>query len=239
MTTRGLAIPYAVSLEGLLEIVSSWSRIRDLDRPVSKVELAKVCKLRADTIRKQNPFLEQVGFVVKEGQKLRLSKGGIRLAQVANKAQTSELEKLFREVVLEWKELRPIIDYIAGRQSMSRVDLSERIILHSGRSRDNKETKMGAATLIDLLIMVGLLEATDDQLKISSSFIPGRTEQEYPDSRTHISTSLALSKSEDGMSVQAVVTVSIDKNATETRLNSFAKQLLDALRQLGFSQQTP
>lgn len=228
MTGDNLAIPYAISVDGLLEVISAWNRLPNPREAASKKDVADVCRLSAESVRKQNPFLEQVGFLTKEENLYRLTETGLDLAKLADYMQLDEFGSRFTGIVANWKQLAPIIEYVKN-VSGERDEIITRIILHSGRARDNKDTISGATALLDLMVTTGIFLESDGKVSLSSSFESKRN----LDTEVHqfVSTQTA-----ESIQVSIRVDIRIEGGAPTTEQNRILENLISSLRSIGLTE---
>ncbi|MHA2323600.1 MAG: hypothetical protein ACXACG_18385 [Candidatus Thorarchaeota archaeon] len=231
---KGLAIPYAISVDGLFEVMAAWGRLDDQSKPATKDDVANVCKLGPESVRKQNPFLEQIGFLVKEGKHYSTSASGNKLAKFADYMMTEEFSRLFRDLVASWSELNPVLRYIQGIGKAKREEVVSRIILHSTRKRDNKDTISGAEALVDLLAKGNIINIEEDEITISEAF----NLEAYDDKISHLEPKkiqeLTGKKSKDNSFVEVKVIISIHGEIGE-ETKKFIDDIVGTLQKLGFS----
>lgn len=223
-----LAIPYAISVDGLLEVISAWNRLPDSSDIASKEDVDDVCQLGAESIRKQNPFLEQLGFIEKEETAYRLTDVGSDLARLADYMRLDEFGLQFRGVVADWAQFIPVIEFVKNA-SAERDDIITRIVLHSGRAKDNKDTLSGAAALLDLMVTADIFQESDGKVTLSPSFqqqLDGNVEV-----RQFESTQMA-----DSMEIRVRIDIQIERGTPTAVQSRIIEDLISSLRSIGFSE---
>ncbi|UCH03408.1 MAG: hypothetical protein JSW05_07360, partial [Candidatus Thorarchaeota archaeon] len=108
-----MAVPYAISLSGLLEVISAWNRARAYEEPLSAQEVAERASYKRKTVTRQSPFLCQIGILEREGQKYRLSPIGRRVARLVDHSQEEDFKDAIRELLLDCGDLKPVLDFIS------------------------------------------------------------------------------------------------------------------------------
>ena len=231
---NGLAIPYAISVDGLFEVMAAWGRLDSQSKPVTKEDVANVCKLGPEAVRKQSPFLEQIGFLVKKGKQYSTSAVGNKLAKFADYMMTEEFSQLLQDMVTNWSELKPVLRYIQGVGKTKREEVVSRITLHSTRKRDNKDTISGAEALVDLLAKCNVINVEEDEIALSEAFL---IDDQISYSEPTQIRELTGKKSKDSSSfVEVKLTISIHGDITELT-KGFIDDLTSTLQKLGFSEE--
>ncbi|MHA2602521.1 MAG: hypothetical protein AM324_010360, partial [Candidatus Thorarchaeota archaeon SMTZ1-83] len=145
-----MAVPYAISLSGLLEVISAWNRAR-AEEPLSAQEVAERASYKRKTVTRQSPFLCQIGVLEREGQKYRLSAIGRRVARLVDHSQDEEFRDAIRELLLDCRELRSVLDFIPKDSEVTKEQLITRVMMHSDRPSADHNARTGANALVDLL----------------------------------------------------------------------------------------
>lgn len=163
-----IAVPYAISLGGLLEVISAWNRARAYEEPLSAQEVAERASYKRKTVTRQSPFLCQIGILEREGQKYRLSPIGRQVARLVDHSQEDDFKDAIRELLLDCRELKSVLDFISKDSEVTKEQLVMRVIMYSDRPSADHNARTGANALIDLLEEVGMIRIDDDRVHVVS-----------------------------------------------------------------------
>ncbi len=165
-----MAIPYGVSLSGLLDVIAAWNRARGHESARTTKEVASrissdaKLESKAKVVSNQSSFLTQIGILRKEGQQNRLTDIGQKAAQMIDYRKDEKFNEILRSLLLEWTEGRPLLDYLFHVEQETRENVIRRVVEDSGKSVDTTNAVMGATTLIELLILVQIVSIDPDNV---------------------------------------------------------------------------
>jgi len=232
-----MAVPYAISLRGLLEVISAWNRARAYDESLSAQEVADRASYKTKTVTRQSPFLCQIGILEREGQKYRLSPVGRRVAKLADHSQEAEFKDAMRELLLHCRELRLVLEFLSKDSQVTKEQLVTRIIMHSDRPSDDHNARTGATALVDLLEEVGLIRL-DEEVFHAVSF----PRQEIPKIIEVVdvedvvvpqfTSSMAVMREEKVGSAELDIRIQVSITAGQTSDTSFVDELITRMRGL-------
>ncbi|MHA2377940.1 MAG: hypothetical protein ACXADO_00415 [Candidatus Thorarchaeota archaeon] len=232
-----LAVPYAISLRGLLEVISAWNRARAYDESLSAQEVAERVSYKTKTVTRQSPFLCQIGILERRGQKYRLSSSGRRVAKLADHSQEEEFKDTMRRLLLDCRELKSVIEFISKDSPVTREQLVTRIIMHSDRPSADHNAKTGATALVDLLEEVGLIRL-DEKGFHAVSFprqeVPKIIELVEVEDTTvpEFTTSMAVKRQDEASSAELEIRIQVSITAGQTSDTSFIHGLIVRIRDL-------
>jgi len=179
-----LGIPIAVSQDGLVGVISAWFRAKAHESALSVADAAKKSGVNRQTMQRQLPFLTQVGILREEDGAYRLTDSGERLATYAQYSQIGEFNEVMQQLMLGWKELQPLLDFINESTDLTYGTLVKRIMMYSQRSPSDRNVSMGAGTLADLMKSVGMIEVKDFYVTLTQGITERRGLQEPSETKT-------------------------------------------------------
>jgi hypothetical protein len=232
-----LAVPYAISLRGLLEVISAWNRARAYDESLSAQEVAERASYKTKTVTRQSPFLCQIGILEREGQKYRLSSSGRRVARLVDHSQEEEFKEAMRELLLDCRELKSVLGFISDDSQVTKDQLVTRVIMQSDRPSDDHNARTGATALVDLLEEVGLIRFDGEGVHAVS--LP---RQEIPEIIEVVdvedtvvpqfTSSMASMREEKVGSAELEIRIQVSITAGQTSDTSFIDELITRMRGL-------
>ncbi len=163
-----MAIPYSVSLSGLLDVLAAWNRARGHESARTTKEVAarigSDAKLesKAKVVSNQSSFLTQIGILRKEGQQSRLTDIGYKMVQMIDYRQDEKSNEILRSLLFKWTEGRPLLEYLFHVKQETKENLIRRVVEDSGKSMKTTNAVMGATTLIELLERVRIVTIDPD-----------------------------------------------------------------------------
>jgi len=232
-----MAVPYAISLSGLLEVISAWNRARAYEEPLSAQEVAERASYKRKTVTRQSPFLCQIGILEREGQRYRLSPIGRRVARLVDHSQEEEFKDAIRDLLLDCRELKSILDFISKDSEVSKEQLIMRVIMHSDRPSADHNARTGANALVDLLEEVGIIRIDEDRVHVVS-FPRKKTPEiieivDIEDTAVpQFASSMAVRRGERVGSAELDVRIQVSIAASQTSDTSFIDELIMRMRNL-------
>ena len=232
-----MAVPYAISLSGLLEVISAWNRARAYEEPLSAQEVAERASYKRKTVTRQSPFLCQIGILEREGQRYRLSPIGRRVARLVDHSQDEEFKDAIRELLLECRELRSILDFIPKGSEVTKEQLITRVIMHSDRPSADHNARTGANALVDLLEEVGMIHI--DEGRVHAVSFPRKKTPEIIEivdiedtAVSQFASSMAVRRGERIGSAELDIRIQVSISASQTSDTSFIDELIVRMRDL-------
>ncbi len=230
-----MAVPYAISLSGLFEVISAWNRARAYEEPLSAQEVAERASYKRKTVTRQSSFLCQIGILEREGQKYRLSPIGRRVARLVDHSQEEDFKNAMRELLLDCRELKPVLDFINKDSEVTNEQLIMRVIMHSDRPSADHNARTGANALVDLLEEVGMIRIEEDRVHVVSSprkKIPEIIEVvDIEDTAVaQFGSSMAVTRGERVGSAELDIRIQVSITANQTSDASFIDELITRMR---------
>lgn len=232
-----LAVPYAISLRGLLEVISAWNRARAYEESLSAQEVAERASYKTKTVTRQSPFLCQIGILERRDQKYRLSSSGRQIAKLADHSQEEEFKNAMRELLLDCRELKSVIEFVSEDSEVTKEQLITRIIMHSDRPSADHNAKTGATALVDLLEEVGLIRL--DEKGVHAVSFP---RQEFPriielvevedTTVPQFTTSMAVKRQDEVGSAELEIRIQVSITADHMSAKPFIDDLIERTRDL-------
>ncbi|RDE17603.1 MAG: hypothetical protein C4K49_02065 [Candidatus Thorarchaeota archaeon] len=210
-----MAIPYGVSLEGLINVIRAWNRAQGYARPLKaeqvaeRIETGAKIASRAKVVCNQSSFLIQLGVLVKEGQSNRLTEAGQEVARAADSPLQEEFNSLMKKLILEWKQVQPLIEFVRNRGKVSRGEMFDRVLEEAKKSKSTTNAVMGGNTFVELLQRAGILVAEDDSVSLAGGLPRAAVKPLTPEVSRTVETPEALRPEEVPETPEAVETPEI------------------------------
>lgn len=170
-----MAIPYGVSLEGFLDVIGAWNRARGCIGPLTNEEVASRTSSEAKLeskkklVSNQNTFLNQIGILKKNGKKNQLTDIGCKISRAIDYDLMDEFVEKMSDQLWNWSEGKPLLDYLYYRKQVDENSFLERIVADAGKLMQTTNAAMGAQTLVDLFLRVGIFERDEDSVKMTDN----------------------------------------------------------------------
>ena len=243
--TEPIAIPYGVSLEGLLDVIGAWNRAQGYARPLKADEVAERIRSSAKTeskaklVSNQSTFLIQIGILAREGQSNRLTQEGREVARAVDFSRLDEFNSLMKKLILKWPQIQPLIEFTRYKGNVPREKLVERAVKDAKKSMGTTNAAMGGNTLVQLLEQVGILVAKGDSISLAKAIrhvgetltLPKKSaSDEQPAQTSRYDKEL----SSGGIAIQVTVLVAPSDDQNLERLREVISKLEETLTALGF-----
>ena len=173
-----ITIPYGVSFDGLLDVIGAWYRAQGYAKPMKTGEVGLQVRSGAKpeskgkVVSNQSSFLIQIGILRKVGQSSQLTELGQEVSRLVDQGLNAEFNRTMMQIILNWSQARPLLDWIRDRGTVPKKELVERIVQVSGKSMGTTNATMGASALIVLLERVGLMRAEGSSFTMSEGVAP-------------------------------------------------------------------
>jgi hypothetical protein len=162
-----MALPYGVSLSGLLDVLIAWNRARGYESACTTKEVAAwissdaKSESKAKVVSNQSSFLAQIGILKKEGKQSRLTEIGYKTVRMIDYRQDEKFNEILRSLLLKWTEGHPLLEYLFYIEQETKENMIRRVVEDSGKSMNTTNAVMGATTLIELLerVRIGAIDA--------------------------------------------------------------------------------
>jgi hypothetical protein len=163
-----MALPYGVSLSGLLDVLIAWNRARGYESACTTKEVAAWIssdakpESKAKVVSNQSSFLTQIGILKKEGKQSRLTEIGYKTVRMIDYRQDEKFNEILRGLLLKWTEGHPLLEYLFYIEQETKENMIRRVVEDSGKSMKTTNAVMGATTLIELLEQVQIVSISPD-----------------------------------------------------------------------------
>lgn len=131
-------------------------------QPMSLDVVAQYASMDKTIVSRNNGFLVQCGLV-SEGNQKAATELGIKLARAYKLNMDVEISRIWRELIENDEFLARMLSAIQIRKTMEKAAFLNHIVYSSGASAV-KNAKTGAATLVELLKVAGLVLEQDGQI---------------------------------------------------------------------------
>ncbi len=232
-----MAIPYAISVKGLIEVISAWNRARAYEEPLTAREVAMKAACKAKTVTRQSSFLCQIGILEREGQQYRLSFAGRQVAKLADHSLEQEFNEALRKLLRECEVMRSVIEFIPEDSQMTKDQLITKIMMHSDRPSMDHNARTGATALVDLLEDAELIRLDENGVhvvKYTRQEIPKIIELvEVEDTAVpKFTTSMAVKRHDQTGSAELDIRIQVSITAGVISDTSFIDEFIEQTRNL-------
>lgn len=156
----------AASLEELIKIIQAYANEKE-GAILSLDDISQSTGIPRTSISGNNGFLVQIGLIT-EGNKKSATDIGRDLGRAYISKIDDEIERLWKEVVVENDFLNRMISAVRIRNGMDRSSFLNHIIYSSGQ-KDTKQNRTGAGAIIEIMKSVNILNETDGKLTIAET----------------------------------------------------------------------
>ena len=136
-------------------------------KEIDLTSLSKLTGINRTSISTNNPFLAEAGIVT-SGKKKKITDEGLKLARALDHNQSEHVSAAWRKVVRESEFLSNIVSTIRIKGGMSVEDASSHV-LYAAAAKNTKGNRTGARTIVDVLVMTGLITNEDGTLKVAKT----------------------------------------------------------------------
>ncbi|OLO12020.1 hypothetical protein BTW10_06415 [Chromohalobacter japonicus] len=161
--TDAISLP-ASSLGELEKIIKGYGHS---GKEIDLVSLSKLIGIGRTSISSNNPFLAETG-VVTSGKKKRVTDEGLKLARALDHNQSEHVAAAWRKVVRESEFLSNIVSTIRIKGGLSVEDAAGHVLYAAG-AKNTKGNRTGARTIVDILVITGLVINDDGMLKVAQT----------------------------------------------------------------------
>lgn len=151
------------SYEELIKLFQAYANAKE-GTALSLDEVNQATGISRTSVSKNNGFMVQVGLIT-EGNKKSATEMGRTLGRAYTSKITDEIERIWKEIITEVDFLSRMLSAVRIRNGMDRSNFINHIIYSSGL-KDSKESRAGAAALIEIFKSAGLLSETDGKLTV-------------------------------------------------------------------------
>ncbi|WP_417534753.1 hypothetical protein [Marinobacterium stanieri] len=161
--TDAISLP-ASSLGELEKIIKGYGHS---GKEIDLASLSKLIGIGRTSISPNNPFLAETGIVT-SGKKKKITDEGLKLARALDHNQSEHVAAAWCRVVRENEFLSNIVSTIRIKGSISVEDAAGHVLYASG-AKNTKGNRTGARTIVDILIITGLVINNDGMLKVAQT----------------------------------------------------------------------
>ncbi len=171
-----LSLP-ASSYDQLTKIIVGYSHGSE---NMSLDDLAKLVGMGRTRVSANHKFLSALGLI-EGGRKKSATSLGKNLGRALEHNQEDDTHSLWQEAIKGNEKMASLITTVSIRDGMSSDQLLSQI-LYVAEQKNNKNNRAGARTISDILVVSGLLEDQDGQLKVAKPTVGnGNEDSEPPD----------------------------------------------------------
>lgn len=151
------------SYEELLKLFQAYASAKE-GVALTLDQISQATGISRTTVSKNNGFMVQVGLIT-EGAKKAPTEVGRSLGRAYTSKINHEVERIWKEIILENDFLSRMVSAVRIRNGMDRTNFINHIIYSSGL-KDSKEAHAGAGAIIEILKSVNILNETDGKLVV-------------------------------------------------------------------------
>lgn len=161
--TDSISLP-ASSLGELEKIIKGYGHS---GKEIDLASLSKLIGIGRTSISPNNPFLAETGIVT-SGKKKKITDEGLKLARALDHNQSEHMAAAWRKVVRESEFLSNIVSTIRIKGGLSVEDAAGHVLYAAG-AKNTKGNRTGARTIVDILVITGLVSNDDGMLKVAQT----------------------------------------------------------------------
>lgn len=136
-------------------------------KEIDLASLSKLIGIGRTSISPNNQFLAETGIVT-SGKKKKITEEGLKLARALDHNQPEHVAAAWRKVVRESEFLSNIVSTIRIKGGLSVEDAAGHVLYAAG-AKNTKGNRTGARTIVDILIITGLVSNEDGMLKVAQT----------------------------------------------------------------------
>jgi hypothetical protein len=163
MTKVTFKVP-ASSLSELEKIVDGYFV---LEKDVSLDEISNLTGMSKTTLSPNHAFLKEVG-IIQGGIKKSATPIGAELGNAIHHKLPEEVQKYWKQIVQDNDFLSKVSSTVRIKKGMTTKDFASHI-LYVAKAPDNKGTRTGANTIVDILIKSGVINEADGKVEYIDS----------------------------------------------------------------------
>jgi hypothetical protein len=189
------------SFEEIVKLIKAYSGEKE-GVALSLDDVSQATGVPRTVVSGNNGFLVQIGIIT-DGNKKTATEAGRSLGRAYISKIDYEVERIWKEIVVENEFLNRMVSAVRIRNGMDRTSFINHLVYSSGQ-KDTKQNRTGASAIVEILKSVSILIDEDGKLSVNDSSI--QEENELIDNSKH---EIKENKNEKSVMTPQVITTSM------------------------------